>query len=69
MAARHSFVLPEDKRMPDIKDSLRWEFERAQDQFFPRMAEDGPYLMGESSRSPTSCWPIAWAGRSTRNSR
>jgi glutathione S-transferase len=52
MAARHSFVLPEDKRMPDIKDSLRWEFERAQDQFFPRMAEDGPYLMGETLTIP-----------------
>jgi glutathione S-transferase len=52
MAARHSFVLPEDKRMPEIKDSLRWEFERAQEQFFPRMAEDGPYLMGEDAYDP-----------------
>jgi glutathione S-transferase len=42
MAARHSFVLPEDKRMPDIKDSLRWEFERAQDQFFPAWPRMAP---------------------------
>jgi glutathione S-transferase len=25
-AARHSFILPEDRRVPEIKDSLRWEF-------------------------------------------
>ncbi len=25
-AARHSFVLPKDKRLPAIKDSLKWEF-------------------------------------------
>jgi glutathione S-transferase len=52
MAARHSFVLPEDMRIPEIKDSLRWEFERAQDSFFPRMAEDGPYLMGDGADDP-----------------
>jgi len=52
MAARHSFLLPEEKRLPEIKDSLRWEFERAQDQFFPRMAEDGPYLMGDVMTIP-----------------
>jgi glutathione S-transferase len=52
MAARHSFVLPEDMRIPEIKDSLRWEFERAQDSFFPRMAEDGPYLMGAELTIP-----------------
>ncbi|MEM9579603.1 MAG: glutathione S-transferase family protein [Pseudomonadota bacterium] len=27
-AARHSFVLPEDKRVPDVKPSLKWEFNR-----------------------------------------
>jgi glutathione S-transferase len=42
MAARHSFVLPEDKRMPEIKDSLRWEFERAQDRFFPAWRRMAP---------------------------
>jgi glutathione S-transferase len=51
-AARHSFVLPEDKRLPEIKDSLRWEFERSQERFVPRMAEDGPFLMGEEMTIP-----------------
>jgi glutathione S-transferase len=47
-AARHSFILPEDKRVPEIKDSLKWEFERSQKALIPRMAEDGPFLMGET---------------------
>ena len=45
--AKHSFILPEDRRMPEIKDSLKWEFERSQKNLIPRMAEDGPFLMGE----------------------
>lgn len=44
-AARHSFVLPEDRRMPAIKDSLKWEFAgnlaRLADRF------EGPFLQGE----------------------
>jgi glutathione S-transferase len=52
MAARHSFVLPEDRRVPEVKDSLRWEFERSQDGFVPRMAEDGPFLMGPEMTIP-----------------
>ncbi|QBY01834.1 glutathione S-transferase family protein [Rhodophyticola sp. CCM32] len=47
-AARHSFILPEDRRVPAIKDSLKWEFERSQHALIPRMAEDGPFLMGET---------------------
>ena len=47
-AAKHSFILPEDKRVPDVKDSLKWEFERSQKALIPRMAEDGPFLMGET---------------------
>jgi glutathione S-transferase len=52
MAARHSFILPEERRVPEVKDSLRWEFERAQEAFVPRMAEDGPFLMGETMTIP-----------------
>lgn len=52
MAARHSFILPEDQRMPAIKDSLKWEFERNQRALIPRMAEDGPYLMGVGMTIP-----------------
>lgn len=47
-AARHSFILPEEHRVPDVKDSLKWEFERNQNQLAHRMAEDGPFLMGET---------------------
>ncbi len=28
VASRHSFILPEEQRLPAIKDSLRWEFSR-----------------------------------------
>jgi len=45
-AARHSFILPEDQRVPGVKDSLRWEFARNQASMVRRMG-DGPYLMGE----------------------
>lgn len=44
-AARHSFILPEDKRVPQIKDSLKWEYARN----VGRLAQqfEGPFLMGE----------------------
>lgn len=48
MAARHSFVLPEEHRVPAIKDSLKWEFEQSQHRLLPRMSETGPFLMGET---------------------
>ncbi|MEY8833244.1 glutathione S-transferase family protein [Phaeobacter italicus] len=44
-AARHSFILPEDKRVPGVKDSLKWEFARSLNRLEARM--QGPYLMGE----------------------
>lgn len=47
-AARHSFILPEDRRVPAVKDSLKWEFARSQERLVTRMAEDGPFLMGET---------------------
>ena len=51
MAARHSFVLPEELRQSAIKDSLKWEFERSQKTLVARMA-DGPFLMGEKMTVP-----------------
>jgi glutathione S-transferase len=51
MAARHSFILPEELRQSAIKDSLRWEFERSQRTLVRRMAE-GPFLMGEAMTVP-----------------
>ncbi len=44
-AARHSFILPDEHRVPGIKDSLRWEFERSQVRF-EALLGDGPFLMG-----------------------
>ncbi|MEL7117619.1 MAG: glutathione S-transferase N-terminal domain-containing protein, partial [Pseudomonadota bacterium] len=29
MASRHGFILPEDKRVPEVRDSLMWEYERS----------------------------------------
>ncbi|MDO5632000.1 MAG: glutathione S-transferase family protein [Paracoccus sp. (in: a-proteobacteria)] len=51
LAARHSFVLPEEMRMAGIKNTLRWEFERSQKVLVHRMA-DGPFLMGEVMTVP-----------------
>ncbi|PTX57715.1 glutathione S-transferase [Litoreibacter ponti] len=45
-AARHSFILPKDKRVPEIKDTLKWEFAEAQSRLVAQMG-DGPFLMGD----------------------
>ncbi len=49
-ASRHSFILPEEMRVAEIKPSLKWEFQRNQ----ARLAEGfvGPYLMGERMTVP-----------------
>ena len=47
-AARHSFVLPEDRRVPAIKDSIAWEFARNQGHMVSRMDADGPFVMGDT---------------------
>ncbi|MBU2981157.1 glutathione S-transferase family protein [Lentibacter algarum] len=49
-ASRHSFVLPEEQRVPEVKPSLRWEFARN-----VKLMEDklqGPFLMGEKMTIP-----------------
>ncbi len=45
-AARHSFALPEDKRVPEVTASLKWEFARNLDRLADRL--EGPFLMGET---------------------
>jgi glutathione S-transferase len=45
-ASRHSFVLPPEHRVPDIKPSLKWEF--AQNCARIAAGLDGPFLMGET---------------------
>ena len=51
LAARHSFILPEELRESAIKKSLKWEFERSQAALVARMG-DGPFLMGEAMTVP-----------------
>ncbi len=62
-ASRHSFILPEEHRLPAIKDTLRWEFGRSQAALVARMGA-GPFLMGEAMTVPdlilTHCG--LWAG-------
>ena len=50
-AARHTFVLPEDKRVKNIKETLRWEFAKSLNTLETRMVE-GPNLMGEKFTIP-----------------
>lgn len=61
-AARHSFILPEEHRVPAVKDSLKWEFARSQAVAVARMG-DGPFVMGETMTVPdillTHC--LIWA--------
>jgi glutathione S-transferase len=63
MAGRHSFVLPEEMRLPAIKDSLRWEFDRSQARLGDTLG-DGPFLMGGTMTIPdlllAHC--MRWAG-------
>tara|TARA_R110002049_G_scaffold44333_5_gene130023 strand:+ start:75107 stop:75700 length:594 start_codon:yes stop_codon:yes gene_type:complete len=49
-AAKHSFVFPEEARVPAIKESLRAEFERAAATLCDRL--DGPFLMGDQISLP-----------------
>lgn len=50
-AARHTFVLPAEKRLKEVKESLRWEFARSISLIEGRMG-DGPNLMGEKFTIP-----------------
>jgi len=49
-AAKHSFVLPEEARVPAIKDSLRVEFARQIDLFADKIA--GEFVMGDAITVP-----------------
>lgn len=62
LAARHSFILPEEMRLAAIKNTLRWEFEHSQRTLVHRMSEGG-FLMGDRMTVPdlilTHC--LTWA--------
>ncbi|MCF6444775.1 glutathione S-transferase family protein [Nereida sp. MMG025] len=45
MAAKHSFILPETLRVPEVKNSLRAEFATSIERLEQRIK--GPFLMGE----------------------
>ncbi len=51
LAARHSFVLPEEMRLSAIKNTLRWEFERSQKTLVHRIGE-GAFVMGDKMTVP-----------------
>jgi len=59
--ARHSFILPKDQRVPEVKDSLKWEFAQNCARFANCIK--GPFLMGEKMTIPdiiaTHC--LNWA--------
>ena len=50
LAAKHSFVLPEDRRVPHVKPTAKWEYAATQ----ARLAEafEGPFLMGDVMTVP-----------------
>lgn len=60
-AAKHSFVLPEAQRNATIKDSLKFEFERAAQQLSDRL--EGDFLMGDHLTIPDilACHCLNWA--------
>ena len=62
LATRHTFYLPEDQRMPEIKGPLVWEFSRTM-RSFEDILGDGPFLMGNTFTIPdivlTHC--LGWA--------
>lgn len=49
-AAKHSFVFPEERRVPEIKDSLKAEFARSAHILSERL--EGSYLMGDTVTVP-----------------
>ena len=50
-AARHSFVLPKELRVSELKETLRWEFARSLKVLESRMGT-GPNVMGEEFTIP-----------------
>ncbi|MEE9387119.1 MAG: glutathione S-transferase family protein [Paracoccaceae bacterium] len=46
-AGRHARYLPQERRVPAVIDSLKWEFERSREHFVTRLGA-GPFLMGDT---------------------
>jgi glutathione S-transferase len=60
-AAKHSFVFPEDRRVPEIKDSLKAELLRSADVLAERL--EGPFLMGDQMTHADilACHCVNWS--------
>ncbi len=50
LAARHSFILPEERRVNAIKPSLKWEFERNIDRIMSE--KESKFLLGDEFMLP-----------------
>ena len=50
--AKHSFVLPEDRRVPAVKDSLRWQLDRNAAAIESVLGDDA-FLLGGLDGGPT----------------
>ena len=50
-ASRHSFILPEDRRLPAIKPTLHWEFSRSEQVLLTHLGNN-PFLMGDAMTVP-----------------
>ena len=60
-AAKHSFALPEDVRVPAVKDALKYEFEKSATTLSNRLQSD--FLMGDEITLPDilACHCLNWA--------
>ena len=60
-AAKHSFALPEDVRVPSVKDALKYEFEKSATTLSNRL--QGDFLMGDEITLPDilACHCLNWA--------
>ncbi|MFK7744746.1 MAG: glutathione S-transferase family protein [Roseobacter sp.] len=60
-AAKHSFVLPQEARVPAVKDTLKQEFSASADKLAQQL--DGPFLMGDDLTicDILACHCLNWA--------
>ena len=49
--ARHSFILPEEKRVEAVKETCKWEFDRSMG-FLAERLGDNDYVMGDTFTLP-----------------
>lgn len=61
VAARHSFILPQELRVPEVKKTLLWEYERHV-KYISDLVE-GPFLMGDTMTHTDIllCHCLGWA--------